>query len=45
MTYFIVFGAILAVIGLAAISVAEEAGLMLFLVKRHFDHQDGTARP
>jgi hypothetical protein len=59
MTYFIVFGAILAVIGLAAISVAEEAGLMLFgyglfgfgvlfalfLVKRHFDHADGSARP
>lgn len=59
MTYFIVFGAILAVIGLAAISVAEEAGLMLFgyglfgfgvlfalfLVKRHFDHLDGSARP
>ncbi len=59
MIYFIVFGAILAVIGLAAISVAEEAGLMLFgyglfgfgvlfalfLVKRHFDHADGSARP
>ena len=59
MTYFIVFGAMLAVIGLAAISVAEEAGLMLFgyglfgfgvlfalfLVKRHFDHADGSARP
>jgi hypothetical protein len=59
MTYFIVFGAILAVIGLAAISVAEEGGLMLFgyglfgfgvlfalfLVKRHFDHADGSARP
>jgi hypothetical protein len=59
MTYFIVFAGILAVIGLAAISVAEEVGLMLFgyglfgfgvlfalfLVKRHFDHQEGTARP
>ena len=59
MTYFIVFGAMLAVIGLAAISVAEETGLMLFgyglfgfgvlfalfLVKRHFDHADGSARP
>ncbi|MFM2148441.1 MAG: hypothetical protein RLZZ187_747 [Pseudomonadota bacterium] len=59
MIYFTLFGAILAIIGLAAISVAEEIGLMLFgyglfgfgvlfalfLVKRHFDHVDGIARP
>ena len=59
MIYFTLVGAILAIIGLAAISVAEELGLMLFgyglfgfgvlfallLVKRHFDHVDGIARP
>lgn len=59
MTYFTVLGAILAIIGLAAISAAEEFGLelfgyalfafgvlfALFLVKRHFDHADGSARP
>ena len=59
MVYFMVLGAICAVIGLAAISVAEEIGLLLFgyglfgfgvlfalfLVKRHFDHADGSARP
>ncbi|WP_270935986.1 hypothetical protein [Falsiroseomonas oryzae] len=59
MIYFVVLGAILAVLGLAAISAAQELGLMLFgyglfgfgvlfalfLVKRHFDHQDGSARP
>jgi hypothetical protein len=59
MIYFTVFGAILAIIGLAAVSAAEEFGLMLFgyglfafgvlfalfLVKRHFDHADGSARP
>ena len=59
MIYFTLFGAILALVGLAAISVAEELGLMLFgyglfgfgvlfvlfLVKRHFDHVDGIARP
>lgn len=59
MIYFTVFGAVLAIIGLAAISAAEEFGLALFgyglfafgvlfalfLVKRHFDHSDGVARP
>lgn len=59
MIYFGVFGAILAIIGLAAISAAQELGLelfgfglfgfgvffTLFLVKRHFDHADGSARP
>lgn len=59
MTYFLVFAAALAVIGLAAVSVAEDIGLSLFgyglfgfgvifalfLVKRHFDHLDGSARP
>jgi hypothetical protein len=30
MTYFVVFAAILSVIGLAAISAAQELGLMLF---------------
>ena len=59
MVYFMVLGAICAVIGLAAISAAEEIGLLLFgyglfgfgvlfalfLVKRHFDHADGSARP
>jgi hypothetical protein len=59
MIYFGVLSAIVAVLGLAAISVAQEAGMLLFgyglfgfgvlfalfLVKRHFDHQDGSARP
>lgn len=59
MIYFVVLGAILAVLGLAAVSAAQELGLMLFgyglfgfgvlfalfLVKRHFDHADGSARP
>jgi hypothetical protein len=59
MIYFVVIGAICAVLGLAAISAAQEIGMMLFgyglfgfgvlfalfLVKRHFDHQDGSARP
>ncbi|WP_237213786.1 hypothetical protein [Falsiroseomonas oryziterrae] len=59
MIYFMVMGAILAVLGLGAISASEELGLTLFgyglfgfgvlfalfLLKRHFDHQDGVARP
>jgi len=59
MTYFMAMGALLAVLGLAAISAAEEVGLTLFgyglfgfgvlfalfLLKRHFDHRDGVARP
>jgi hypothetical protein len=59
MIYFVVMGALLAVLGLAAISAAQEFGLALFgyglfgfgvlfalfLVKRHFDHADGSARP
>jgi len=59
MTYFIIVAAICAVLGLAAISAAQEIGLLLFgyglfgfgvvfalfLVKRHFDHADGSARP
>ena len=58
MIYFTALGAILTVLGLAAISASSELGLTLFgyglagfgvlfslfLVKRHFDHQDGTAR-
>lgn len=59
MTYFIVMGAVLAVLGLAAISAAQDLGFSifgyglfafgtlfaLFLVKRHFDLQDGSGRP
>jgi hypothetical protein len=59
MIYFMVLGAILAVLGLAAVSAAEELGLLLFgyglfgfgvlfalfLLKRHFDLRDGSARP
>jgi hypothetical protein len=59
MIYFTIVGALIAIIGLAAISAAEEFGLALFgyglfgfgvlfalfLVKRHFDHADGSARP
>lgn len=59
MIYFVAIGAICAVLGLAAISAAQEIGLLLFgyglfgfgvlfalfLLKRHFDHADGTARP
>jgi hypothetical protein len=58
MTYFIALSAILAVLGLAALSAAQDIGLTLFggglfffgvvfalfLVKRHFDFADGTAR-
>jgi len=59
MIYFMAVGALLAVLGLAAISAATDIGMTifgyglfvfgvlfaLFLLKRHFDHQDGTARP
>ena len=59
MIYFVVVGAICAVLGLGAISAAADLGMTLFgyglftfgvifalfLVKRHFDHQDGSARP
>jgi hypothetical protein len=59
MIYFMVVGAILAILGLSAISASDELGLtlfgfglfgfgvlfVLFLVKRHFDHADGDARP
>jgi hypothetical protein len=59
MIYFMVIGAICAVLGLAAISAAQELGVLLFgyglfgfgvlfalfLLKRHFDHLDGSARP
>ncbi len=59
MTYFIVMGAVLAVLGLGAIAAAQDAGMTifgfglfafgtlfaLFLVKRHFDLQDGSGRP
>jgi hypothetical protein len=59
MTYFVALGAILAVVGLAMLSVAQDFGatlfgfglfgfgvlFALFLVKRHFDHLDGSARP
>ncbi|HEV7268195.1 MAG TPA: hypothetical protein VGN83_25295 [Falsiroseomonas sp.] len=59
MIYFTVIGAICAVLGLAAISTAQEVGFLLFgyglfgfgvlfallLLKRHFDHLDGPARP
>lgn len=59
MIYFIVIGAICAVLGLGAISAAADIGMMLFgfglflfgvifalfLVKRHYDHLDGSARP
>ena len=58
MIYFVVVSAICAVLGLAAISVAQEVGMLLFgyglfafgvlfalfLVKRHFDFADGSAR-
>jgi hypothetical protein len=58
MYYFVIFAALMAVLGLGAISAAQEIGLMLFgyglfgfgvlfalfLVKRHFDHADGSAR-
>ncbi len=59
MYYFMAVGALLAIIGLAAISAAADLGMTifgyglfvfgvlfaLFLLKRHFDHADGTARP
>jgi len=59
MIYFVIVGAICAVLGLGAISAAQDIGIMLFgyglfgfgvlfalfLVKRHFDHMDGSARP
>jgi hypothetical protein len=59
MYYFIAMGALLAVIGLAALSAAHDVGMTifggslflfgvlfaLFLLKRHFDHADGSARP
>ncbi len=59
MIYFVIVGALCAVLGLGAISAAQDIGLMLFgyglfgfgvifalfLVKRHFDHLDGSARP
>jgi hypothetical protein len=59
MIYFVVVGAICAVLGLAAIAAAADIGMTLFgyglfafgvafalfLVKRHFDHADGSARP
>ena len=59
MTYFVALGAILAVVGLAMLSAAQDTGttlfgfglfgfgvlFALFLVKRHFDHLDGSARP
>jgi hypothetical protein len=59
MIYFMAMGAVLAVLGLGAISASEELGLTLFgyglfgfgvlfalfLLKRHFDHRDGVARP
>ena len=59
MIYFLALCGILAVLGLAAISAAQELGLALFgyglfgfavlfglfLVKRHFDHADGSAKP
>lgn len=58
MTYFVALGALLTVLGLAAISASSELGLTLFgyglagfgvlfslfLVKRHYDHADGSAR-
>lgn len=58
MIYFTLVGALMAVVGLAAISAAQDSALALFgyglfgfgvlfalfLVKRHFDHADGTAR-
>jgi hypothetical protein len=59
MYYFMAVGAVLAVLGLAAISAAQDLGMTifgyglfgfgvlfaLFLLKRHFDHADGSARP
>jgi hypothetical protein len=59
MYYFMAMGAVLAVLGLAAISAAQDVGMTifgfglfafgvlfaLFLLKRHFDHADGSARP
>ena len=59
MIYFVVMGALLAVLGLMAAAGSASLGLTifgfglfvfgvmfaLFLVKRHFDHADGTARP
>jgi hypothetical protein len=58
MYYFLAMCALLAVIGLAAISAAQDFGFELFgyllfafailfgsfLLKRHFDHADGSAR-
>jgi hypothetical protein len=58
MIYFVILSAICAVLGLAAISAAQEVGMLLFgyglfafgvlfalfLVKRHFDFADGSAR-
>lgn len=59
MYYFMAIGALLAIIGIAAISAAQDLGMTifgyglflfgvlfaLFLLKRHFDHVDGSARP
>ena len=59
MIYFMAVGALLAVLGLGAISAATDTAMTifgyglfvfgvvfaLFLLKRHFDHEDGTAWP
>jgi hypothetical protein len=54
LTYYVALGAIVALFGLFLLSAAQDLGTTLFgfgvlaalfLVKRHYDHMDGSARP